>query len=349
MPVRLDTTPLPKETLMSKIVILGVAHPHIFGMTEHAKQAKGHEVAGVFDPDPALRRAAAEKMKLPEIDSLDRALALRPALAIMAAVPGERAAMVERCLAAGVPVFVDKPLVFSHQGLDRLIAAVKQHRKPVTTFYPYRGDPHVLAAKAMLDSGAIGKLVRVMSCGPHKLNPPTRPAWHWTAAGNGGALLDIGSHHADLCCFFAGEAPSWVSAQHGNFDQPAHQEFQDFAQAQFRFPSGAMGHLEVDWLNPVSMKNFGDTRIWLQGAKGKIEIRHGDESTAHYWTEKVAGAALDTGGRPSMDEWTVKLIEDLAGGGPGLIPQEDVWRASRATLHAFESAQAGGRPVPIPQ
>lgn len=330
---------------MPRIIIAGVAHHHIFDMARQAQLAKGHEVVGVFDPDPAQRKAAAEQMKIPEIDSLDRTLALKPSLVITAAVPGERAALTERCLAGGAAVLVDKPLVFSHAGLDRLIAAVKQHKKPVMTYYPYRGDPDVLAAKAMLDSGAIGRLVRVMSCGPHKLNPTKRAAWHWTAAGNGGLLLDVGSHHADLCCFFAGEAPSWVSAIHGNFDQPTHKEFQDFAQAQLRFPGGAMGHVEADWLNPTSMKNFGDTRIWIQGTKGKIEIRHGDGSSAHYWNDKVAGATLDQGGRPSMDEWTVQLMEDMASGGPGLIPQEDVWRTSRATLWAFESAQKSGAPV----
>ncbi len=330
---------------MAKIVIAGVAHPHIFGMTESAKQAKNHEVVGVFDPDPALRKEAARQMGIPELESLESALALKPSLVITAAVPGERAALTEQCLAAGVAVLVDKPLVFSHAGLERIIAAVRQHKKPVITYYPYRGYPDVRAAKTLLDSGAIGKLVRVMACGPHKLNPSIRPAWHWTAAGNGGAILDIGSHHADLCCFFTGESPSWVSAIHGNFDQPTHKEFQDFAQAQFRFPSGTFGHFEVDWLNPTSMKTFGDSRIWLQGTKGKIEIRHGDEPSALYWNDKVSGAALDQAGLPNVDQWTTQLIENMAGGGTGLIPQNEIWRASRATLWAFESAQAGGKPV----
>jgi predicted dehydrogenase len=208
-----------------------------------------------------------------------------------------------------------------------------------------RGDAMVARAKQLLDSGQIGKLVRVASFGPHKLNPATRPAWHFSGPDNGGALIDIGSHHIDLCCWLHNATPNWLVATHANFTQPQHQGFQDFAQATLRFPSGAFSHIEVDWLNPVSMKNFGDTRTLIQGTTGKIEIRMGDHNVAHLWTDKVAAEPIDVAGQTGMDEWTTKLLGDLAARRPTDITQDEVWRASHVTLKAFESAVAGGKPV----
>ncbi|MCE9591696.1 MAG: Gfo/Idh/MocA family oxidoreductase [Planctomycetes bacterium] len=330
---------------MAKFVILGVAHPHIHQMTQCAKKVAGGEVLGVWDDDAARRAEAAKKMSLPEIATLDAALAMKPDVIVSAAVPTIRVDIAERALAAGAAAFIDKPLALSREALARLEKAVETHKKPVVTYYPYRGYPQMLAAKKALDAGRIGKLVRVLGCGPHKLNAPTRPAWHWTRAGNGGALLDIGSHFADLLCWFTGQTPATITAMHGNFDQPSHREFQDFGTATLRFPSGALGTIEVDWLNPASMKNFGDSRLWLQGSKGKIELRLGDVTTAEIWTHETAQQPLDVAGYEDIDTWTTRQLAELAAGRIGDVPQADIWRASRVTLAAFDSASAGGRVV----
>ncbi len=193
--------------------------------------------------------------------------------------------------------------------------------------------------------GAFGKLVRVYAAGPHKLNADRRPDWHWTRQGNGGALIDIGSHHADFCCWIAGEVAVWLSATHDNLSQPEHREFQDFAQAQMRFASGAFGHLEVDWLNPASTKGFGDTRFGIQGTKGKIELRMGDDKVGLLWTDEVAAEPIEP---VTLEEkWDQRLMEDLIANRPCAVPQEDVWRASEVTLCAFESAERGGEPITL--
>jgi len=158
-------------------------------------------------------------------------------------------------------------------------------------------------------------------------------------------LIDIGSHHADLCCWFADRCPIWVSALHGNYSEPEHPQFQDFAQVSMRFGGGALAHWEVDWLNPESMKHFGDTRVWLQGTTGKIELRLGEEVSGTIWTHQSPACPLEVDDIEPAEDWTRRLLGDLAHGRPCAIPQEDVWRAARVTLWAFDSAQAGGRPI----
>lgn len=331
-----------------KIIVLGTAHNHVFGMAACIPGAKNCELVGVWDDDAKRLSAASEKLGVPAFDSLDDVLNLGPDLVIIGAVPGERAALARRAIATGATALPDKPLALTHEELDRTIDAVKKHGRPVITFYPYRGTPSLIAAKKALDAGRIGRLVRVLSCGPHQLRPPTRPDWHWTRAGNGGCLIDVGSHHADMVCHMAGQAPHYICATHTNVGHPEHAEFQDFGQVQLRFPDGALGHIEADWCNPESMTHFGDTRTWIQGTAGKIEVREGDERTAEIWTQTEAAQPLDTSGLPDVGAWTSKLIEDLSHGRDCGIEQDDIWRASRVTLHAFDSAMAEGKPVDDP-
>jgi predicted dehydrogenase len=330
---------------MTKVVILGAAHPHIYGLASLAQSIDGFELTGVYDADPAIRAAAAAKIGVPGLSTLDEALASKPALALMGAVPTDR---VQLCIAAskaGAAVLVDKPLALNHHDLDALKAQIAQTGTPLSVYYPYRGSAYVLAAKAAIEQGHIGKLVRVMSFGPHKLNPASRPAWHWTASGNGGALIDIGAHHFDLCAWIAGSAPQRVTAMHHNYSQPDHPEFQDLAQAQVLFANGVMGHVEVDWLNPTAMKNFGDTRMWFAGTQGKIEIRLGDEKHARLWNDKIAGQDLDI--PAADDQWEHKLMADLAQGRQGAIPLKDIWTTSRLSLAAFESAKKNSQPAVV--
>ncbi|MFW6059939.1 MAG: Gfo/Idh/MocA family protein [Phycisphaeraceae bacterium] len=329
----------------AKVVVLGTDHPHVFGLANTAKQLSGAELAGVYAADAAQRDEAAERMEVPAFDSVDEALAVKPALVLIGAVPAKRAELAQQALEAGAGALIDKPLALTQSALEALKAAQQRSGRQVIVYYPYRGHPLVRAAKQLLDEGRIGKLVRVFAAGPHKLNAPNRPDWHWTRNGNGGALIDIGSHHVDFCCWIAGETPTWLCATHGNLSQPDHPEFQDFAQAQLRFGSGAFGHVEVDWLNPASMKHFGDTRFWLQGTAGKIELRLGDEQSAYLWTDEVAGEPIAPAA--ADDAWDQRLMEALITNQPCAIPQEDVWRTSEITLRAFESAERGGEPVAL--
>lgn len=330
----------------AKVVVLGTDHPHVFALAEAARDGEKTELVGVYDADAAQRSTATDKLGVAGFASVDEALAAEPALVLIGAVPSERAKLAQAAVEAGAAVLVDKPLALNEAALTSLQSAVAQHGKPVIVYYPYRGDGLVLAARRAIEAGRIGKLVRIFAAGPHKLNAPTRPGWHWTRAGNGGALIDIGSHHADLCCWIAGASPTWLSATHDNFSQPDHPEFQDFAQGQMRFPDGTLAHLEVDWLNPASMKHFGDTRFWFQGTRGKIELRLGDEKSGYLWTNEVAQQPL-TPAEIDMDAWTQQLVDDLATGQPPAIPQDEVWRTSRVTLSLFASAERGGEPITL--
>jgi predicted dehydrogenase len=274
--------------------------------------------------------------------SLDEALGCGPSLAIAAPVPDERPDLICRLLEAGVPTWVDKPMAVTHAGLDQVMAAAARWATPLSVGLSYRGDPLVRAARAAVAGGRIGKLVRTMACGPHKMLAGIRPAWHWTKR-NGGILIDIGSHHADIVCWFAEGKPVTVTGMHTNVSQPEREEFQDFGQAQVRFDDGSLGHYEVDWLNPDSIEHFGDTRFWFQGTAGKIELRLGDEVSARIWTGERVEDIEPVG--EDAHAWERRLLEELCAGKQGDLSKGDAFGATRVTLEAYESAEDGSAAV----
>lgn len=335
--------------MAKKIVVLGVAHNHVYGMARHILQAQGCELVGAWDDDPTRAAAAKERLKVPVFGALEEVWKLKPDLVLIGAVPTNRASLARQAIEHGATALSDKPLALNHEELDECIDAVKRFNKPIITYYPYRGHPDVLAARKVLASGAIGKPVRILTTGPHKLTPRKRPDWHWTRKGNGGCIIDIGSHGVDLCCWILDAAPNYISSIHGNLNNTSHPEFQDFAQAHLRFPSGAMAHIEADWFTNEALKSFGDGRVWIQGTTGKIEIYHGEVPTALVWTAESNAEPLDFSEFPEESVWSAKLIENLAHGRDCEIKQEEIWRASRVTLYAFESAEAGGKPNTSPR
>lgn len=333
---------------MLDVIILGAAHSHVNSLASTAATTEGLRLIGVFDHDAARADELAGRFKLATYASLDEALAHRPALVIIDAEPALRADYAARTLEAGAAALVDKPLALNDADLDDLIARAAGKSRQVVAYYPYRGFPELLSARKAIADGRIGRLVRIMAHGPHKQNAHLRPDWHWTRAGNGGIFMDIGAHHADLCLWMAGERPTWLLARQENHTQPDYPEFQDFALAMLRFPGGLLGSIELDWLNPTCMKNFGDTRFWFQGTGGKIEIRLGDERAAMLWDDSTCGQPLDLTGFPDCDAWTRKLMLDLAHGRPCGIEPRETWDATRLTLRLFDSAAAGGRPLENP-
>lgn len=321
---------------MPRIVILGTAHPHVFPLTAEAKKGKNHEVIGVFDDDPQRLADASAKMQLPPFHTLQQALSAHPDLAIIGAVPSERAALAQAAVLAGAAVLADKPLALTYESLEQVKAAAEKSRRTVSVYYPLRGLPELLTMRQMLHAGRIGEPVRVFATGPHMLSATVRPPWHWTRQGNGGILIDIGSHYLDFCNWLLDEYPVQVNAAHVNIGHKQHPEFQDFGHASLRYPSGTLAYIEVDWLSPETAGY--DSRFWIQGTLGKIEMRSGKEPSLRWWTHEVAGQTIPVDGLPSSDQWTISLIEDLAAGRPGAIPQQAVWNASRLSLQAFDSA-----------
>ena len=128
-------------------------------------------------------------------------------------------------------------------------------------------------AGELVKAGAIGKVVQTIGLGPHRINPPTRPAWFWEKKRFGGILTDIASHNADQFLFFTGSTRAEVVAsQVGNVHHPEYPNFEDFGDMMVSGDGGS-GYIRVDWFTPGGLATWGDGRLTVLGTDGFIEVR----------------------------------------------------------------------------
>ena len=90
-------------------------------------------------------------------------------------------------------IFCDKPLSISLDEADRMVAAVREARVPMSVNYGRRWYPEYVEAKRLVRAGAIGDLVQVLieSGGPRAM------------------LWRIHTHAIDLINYFADSEPAW--------------------------------------------------------------------------------------------------------------------------------------------
>ena len=148
------------------------------------------------------------------------------------------------CLKAGVHVFIEKPFAIRVSEADAMLAAARAQNLKICVGFQYRTYRSSRAIKELIDTGAIGKVNRVLWTWG-EFRPESyyaRDAWRETYRhAGGGVLMNQTSHDLDLICWLAGQ-PVQVSALAGN--QLHRAEIEDVACANVLFENGAFGALQ---------------------------------------------------------------------------------------------------------
>ena len=255
---------------------LGFAHNHQRGMTTGLLQA-GLPCRWVWDADPAraqelqaavpgarIARSVAEVL---DDDSVR--------LVTGAVPPAERAHLGLRVLAAGKDYLSAKPGLITTEELAEVRAAVQATGRRYLVFFSERfQSPLTARAEVLVRQGAIGTVHHVLGLGPHRIGGP-RPSWFWDRAVNGGIINDLGSHQFDQILAFTGSTTGRVTAASVQERQESHsgRPFQHLGEAHVAVSSGASGSFRVDWHSPTGLPTWGDSRTFLTGSAGSIEIR----------------------------------------------------------------------------
>ncbi|MEM1074002.1 MAG: Gfo/Idh/MocA family oxidoreductase [Pseudomonadota bacterium] len=258
-----------------KFVAIGLDHRHIYGMTEHMLNT-GAVCAGYWTDGVPSTLASFEK-RFPDIKNLptlDHAIDSGAELALIAAIPVDRAEIAIRCMNAGMDVMVDKPGCVTTQQLDQIKATVRETGRIWSINFSERFEvPAVTKASELVAAGAIGRVVHTSGLGPHRLNRDTRPSWFFDRSKYGGILTDIASHQIDQFLHFTGSAEADVTHAHvANYANPSDPGLQDFGEISLRGGSGT-GSIRVDWYTPDALPTWGDGRLTLLGTEGYIELR----------------------------------------------------------------------------
>ncbi|MFL4469551.1 Gfo/Idh/MocA family protein [Tateyamaria armeniaca] len=328
-------------------VALGLDHRHIYGMTENMMRIGARCLGYWTESDPQPLAGYIKRFPdLQRFGTLDEALGAGADLALVSAIPAERASLSIRAMQTGHDVMTDKPGCTTLDQLEQIKTAVAETGRIWSINFSERFEvPCVTLADELVKSGAIGRVVHTTGLGPHRLNRDTRPGWFFDRERYGGVLTDIASHQIDQFLHFTGSESADVTMAHvANHANPNDPGLQDFGEIALRAPN-ASGYIRVDWYTPDALPNWGDGRLTLLGTDGYIELRKyvdvgGREGTDHLilvnGTDCRSIDAHDAG-LPYFD----RLTHDIAHRTETAMTQAHCFTVMELALQAQEMAEGG--------
>ncbi len=145
------------------------------------------------------------------------------------------------CVAAGVPVLVEKPVAVDVASAGELVVAGEAAAVPILVGHHRRHNPLIAAAKAQIDAGALGEIVAVQgTCWLMKPDDYFDTPWR-REPGAGPVLVNL-IHDIDLLRHLCGEIVSVHALETSTIRGHAVEET---AVALLRFAGGALGTITL--------------------------------------------------------------------------------------------------------
>jgi len=300
------------------------------------------DLAGFYDADGERAIALAARYGGQAFTSVEELLSPSDIIDICTP-PAAHAAATIAAAQAGKQVVCEKPIARSLADAHAMIAACESAGVRLFVAHVVRFFPEFVRAKAVLDSGALGRLgvVRSVRGGA----PPGHSGWFADIAQSGGVTLDVAIHDIDYLRWLCGDV-SRVFARGLTF----HGLGVDHTLITLRFASGVIGHIEASWAFPAG--NFR-TCFELAGTEGLLAHDSDDARTldVHYHSGSApAGLPLIGDMAPLHDDPYFRelqhFLDALDSGSDFLVTPQDALAALRVALAAIES-QRTGRPVDL--
>jgi len=270
-----------------RICIAGLVHGHVDGFLRAASKRKDVEIAGVWDPDPALQKKYAQLFGLAESIfftdlgvMLDR---IRPEAVATFTSTYDHPMVVEACAARRIPVMMEKPLAVNMKHARAIERAA--HRGGIhvivnyeTTWYPSHAAIWRLV-KAQHAAGEIRKMVAMDGHqGPREIGVgPEFFAWLTDPAKNGaGALFDFGCYGANLMTWMMdNQRPSAVTALTQTVKPRIYPQVDDQATVLLEYRK-AQGIIQASWAWPFNRKDFevyGESGYAIAAGGDSLRVR----------------------------------------------------------------------------
>lgn len=228
---------------MTETVSIALAGAGLMGRRHAAaiEAVADARLAAVVDPDAAAR-GFADQCGVPWYPDLSALLATdRPDGVVLATPNQAHEAQGLDCVAAGLPMLVEKPVATTVASAQRLVDAADEAGVAILVGHHRRHNPLIRKAKALIDDGAIGRIVAVQGlCWLYKPDDYFDAQWR-RKAGAGPVFINL-IHDIDLLRYLCGEIVSVLArdsrAVRGN-------EVEDTAAVVLTFENGALGTVLV--------------------------------------------------------------------------------------------------------
>lgn len=262
------------------------------------------ELVAIADPSEAARAYAGELGVSWHADVEAILRADKPDGIVLATPNQIHEAQGLACIAAGIPLLIEKPIATEVASAERLTDAAEAAGVPLLVGHHRRHNPIIRKAKEIIDSGALGRITAVQAaCWLYKPDAYFDQQWR-RQAGAGPVFINL-IHDIDLLRHLCGEVVAAVaresSAARGN-------AVEDTAAMVLQFDNGALGTVSVSdsvvgpWSweltageNPAYPET-GETCYWIGGTRGALalpNLRLWQQGEIRGWWEPMSGTAVE--------------------------------------------------------
>ncbi len=309
----------------------GSQHVRIFGGRPDA------ELVALVGRDPARTAALAAQHRTVAFTDIDMMIdQIRPDLVTIALPNESHFDSTLKVIRAGIPVLVEKPLVFNLEEADRLLGEAEQRNVFFAINFNHRYAEPVRRAKAAIDAGTLGE--RVFSSWRFGGEPDLRSS-HPHAQ-----LIATQCHGFDMLEYLGGPIAS-VMAQMTN---KTHAAYTTVAIA-LEFIDGAVGSLvgsyDSSYAYPLAQfveVNGTAGRLLIEDTVKRLTISRAGDENREVWE---AGYFNDVARQfhQSFDRHVDDLMSALLAGAKPPVPASAGRRALALALACIESFETGRR------
>lgn len=332
-----------------------IGHLHL-GYLPELKRA---ELAAVCDVREDLAKSVGAKHKIPHFTDSRKLVRSGLCDAVIVATPHYFHPTIGIDAAnRGLHVLTEKPIAVQASMADKLIAAARKNKVVLGVMFQRHTDPMWVKAKEIIDSGALGKLMRTCMIEPHFRTQAYYDSGGWRATwgGEGGGVMMNQAPHSLDCFVWLGGLPAKVF---GKTDTRAHHvEVEDIASAIMTYPNGATGYLMTNtYEHPATtLFQFVGDRATLEIRDGKLRLGVSSPSTGEFiystrepWSRPVeAWTDVSYPQRPNGHRYvTEDFVESVLDGKPVLVTGESA-RESLELANAITVSSALGKEVTLP-
>jgi predicted dehydrogenase len=245
-----------------RIGILSTANIATEKVIPGMRRAERVDVVAIASRDAARSRAVADRLAIPRAHGSYEALLADPDVdAVYVPLPNHlHAEWTIAAARAGKHVLCEKPLAMTAADAERMVEACRAAGVHLMEAFMYRLHPSWAAARELVASGQIGRLVAVQ-CWFSYFNDDPANIRNVQAFG-GGALFDIGCYAVNLSRMLFGAEPDRVAA--AVVRDPAN-GVDITTSAILEFPKGLAAFT-------VSTRSETDQRVDIYGTDGRISI-----------------------------------------------------------------------------
>lgn len=295
-----------------KIASAGIWHTHAKDFANRVEGIDGCQIEAVFDFDTKKVRAWADELQVkcytdyadllkdPEIDGI-----------MVTCETTNHADLICRAAGAGKHIYVEKALCSNMNDAERIRQAVHSAEDKYGIHF-VMSDPvqkgAVLAAKDLIDSGKLGRIVLVRSKSGHDFalkDPELVKRYQTPSESGGGVMLDMGHHAVHILLFLLG-MPVSVSGFCESVNEYAKLTgVEDFASFSYQYADGAVGIAQGSLITPgfanglevIGTKGYlhyeqsGSMFVAIDGEKPyeilKENLPLGWSKPLNYWLESI--------------------------------------------------------------